>query len=256
MSARDQLEPAFILHRRPYRESSLLVEMLMPSRGRVGVVARGARGARSRWRGVLEPFRGVLVSLGGRGELHTLTGAEPVGPPPRLNGTRLASAFYLSELVIRLVRRDDPSEALFAAYSLAIEGLSTGAAEARTLRLFEKHLLATQGYGMGLEQRADGRELRADAWYRYVPGNGLEVGRHGDADSCSGEAVMALASESEVAGDELFLQARRITTAALAPLLGGRPLQSRDLYRGMRQRAANAADATPDSPLDESTRTR
>ncbi|WP_301289423.1 DNA repair protein RecO [Natronocella acetinitrilica] len=238
MTNQAPLEPAYVLHRRAYRETSLLIELLSPSRGRVGVVARGARGPKSRWRGTLEPFQSLFVSLGGRGELATLRRAEPAGRRLTLPAERLASAFYVNELIMRLLRRNDPAAEVFAAYAEVVGGLVDSTRdEAQLLRCFELQLLRLLGYGLSLEQTALGQPVDPAAWYRYRPEVGLEAATGNAADVCRGDAVLAL-----IAGDPvdpgLYRQARRITAAALAPLLGHRPLESRRLQRSRPSTAA------------------
>jgi DNA repair protein RecO (recombination protein O) len=105
---RISLQPAYILHSRPYRESSLLLEAMGREHGRIGLVARGARGARSRWKNMLQPFRPLLLSWTQRGELGTLTGADQVASPPALAGESLFCGLYANELMIRFLQRSDP----------------------------------------------------------------------------------------------------------------------------------------------------
>ena len=237
MNPHDSLEAAFVLHRRAYRESSLLVELLTASRGRVGAVARGARGARSRWRGILEPFQALLVGFAGRGELATLRHAETADRPPRLAGTSLASAFYMNELLLRVLRRDDACPEVFAAYAAGLQALTDGQGEARALRLLEMRLLHSLGYGLTLRRTAGGEAIRHHGWYRYIPGEGLEEVSTADPRCCPGSVILALADEESLADETVYLQAKCITGAAIAPLLGDRPLESRSLYRQQQRRS-------------------
>lgn len=137
------VQPAWVLHRRPWSESSLIVELFSRDFGRIGAVARGGRNSR-RWRGLLEPFSPVLASWQGRGELRSLVAAEPDGARPALAGAALASGFYLNELLLRLLRRDDPHPELHPLYGDTLNRLPDEAA----LRGFECRLLEALGYGL------------------------------------------------------------------------------------------------------------
>lgn len=235
----DQPSPAWVVHRRPYRDTSLLLELLTEQHGRIGAVARGARAQKSRWRGVLEPFQPVLVAWRGRGELATLTAAESRGRPLRFQGTRLAAAFYLSELVLRLLRREDPEPDIFAAYGGALLSLAAAnTAEDVPLRQFEKHLLDALGYGLLLDTTADGQSaVEPGQTYRYELEYGpVPVAPDGSGLVISGEALLALAqAQYDDAG--LRAEMQRLTSAALRLYIGDRPLQSRALYQSLRRRS-------------------
>ena len=127
------LQPAYVLHQRPYRESSLLLEVFSRDYGRLGLVARAAKRARSPWRGLLQQFRQLLLSWSGRGELMTLAGAELADSGPSLTGRGLLSGFYLNELLMRLVQRNDPHPTLFEAYRSALVGLVAAGREEAVL---------------------------------------------------------------------------------------------------------------------------
>ena len=157
------MQPAFVLHRRAYRESSLLVELLTRDAGRIGVVARGAR--RRRGSTPLEPFAELLVRWGGRGELGQLHAAERAGRSPGLAGAALYSGFYLNELLVRLLRRHDPHPEIYTGYAATLDALATTSADGveALLRLFECRLLDACGYGMELCVEVDNGPS-ADRW--------------------------------------------------------------------------------------------
>lgn len=232
---RAQLEPAYVLHRRPYRETSLLVEALTREHGRIGLVARGARGERSRLRGTLQPFVPLLLSWSGQRELMSLTGAECVeGETPRgeLPGRALLSGFYLNELLIRLLPRLDPHPAIYDAYVEALAGLARLEVEEAVLRVFEKRLLASLGYGLVLGGAdCTGKPLDPEGTYRYQVETGAIPG------DSSGEGVMVqgatlLAVAEERAGDQRSArEAKRLMRYVLQHYLGDRPLESRSLFR-------------------------
>lgn len=228
------LQPAFVLHRRPYRETSLLVELLTRDDGRVGVVARGAR--RRRGAPPLEPFVEFQVHWHGRGDLGQLLAAESVAPPRRLLGAALYSGFYLNELLLRLLRRHDPHPELYADYAAALAALEATAAAGLepVLRLFECRLLEACGYGLQLrEEAAGGTPLEPATLYRYEPERGpiAVTGAGRDGLLVHGQALLALAAGRLEATRDLR-ELKRLLRALLAPHLGPRPLTSRELFRG------------------------
>ncbi|MGY3038560.1 DNA repair protein RecO (recombination protein O) [Rhodanobacter sp. TND4EL1] len=166
---RIEQQPAYVLHARPYRETSLLLECLSREHGRLGVVARGVRGERARLRRAqLEPFQALSMDLLLRGEMATLTSVETVGISTRLNGDAGLAGLYLNELVVRLTGRQDPSPALFDAYALTLQRLASEPSLAWTLRRFERDLLESTGYGLQLQyDSVSGDSLEAGASYRY-----------------------------------------------------------------------------------------
>lgn len=229
---RADLTPAYVLHTRPYRETSMLVEVFAREHGRVGLVARGARSGRSRLRGVLRPFLPLLVSWTGRGELGTLTGAEADGRARLAGGAMLAGGFYLNELLIRLLARHDPHAALYDAYDRTLWRMAAPASAEPALRLFEKHLLAELGYALVLEREAGGAPVRADRWYHYHLENGpVAVERPAEGMlSVRGATLLAMARE-DFSDPRVLTEAKRLNRAALSRYLGGRALRSRELWR-------------------------
>ncbi len=224
-------EPALTLHHRPYRDTSALVELVTPGYGRVGVVARGARRPKSALRVALGPFRPLSVAWSGRGELRTLRHAEAVGPPVFPTGRRLLGLYYMNELILRLTARDDPHPGIFHAYTDALASILNGQPDSSCLRAFELRLLDGLGYGLNLSEEATtGRPVDPEASYRFVPGEGLvplPVGAEPDS-AVRGRTALALAGGDEL-GTEDLESARRLLRAALAPLLGERPLRTRAL---------------------------
>ncbi len=232
-----QLQAAFVIHQRPFRNTSAIVEVFSEQHGRLGLLARGLRAPRSRWRGVLQPYQGLLLSWRGRGELPTLSQAEISGPCCLFQGRRLFSALYLNELLLRLTHRHDPMPELFTCYRQALLALQEGD-EATVLRLFERDLLKHIGYELVLDQTADdGALLEPDERYQYRPGHGLV--RSQDPQAFAGEALLAFAAgrlDSAASRD----CARRLMRQVLAPLLAGKPLHSRLLYADYRRRTARS----------------
>jgi len=190
-------QPAYVLHLRPYRETSLLLECLTREHGRLGVVARGVRRERSRLpRAQLEPLQLLSLDLLLRGELATLVGAESGSVPVRLTGDAGLAGLYLNELVVRLTGRQDPLPALFDAYAQTLPRLAASDAVAWTLRRFERDLLQAIGYGLSLEVEADSDEpLQPDRWYRFHVEQGALPCAPGTPRAVPGSALLALAHD-------------------------------------------------------------
>jgi DNA repair protein RecO (recombination protein O) len=207
---RVDLEPAFVLHQRRYGETSQLLEVLSLAHGRVGLVARGARRQRSPWLGLLHPFRPVLLSWVGGGDLATLRAAEADGPPWALSGTRLYCGFYLNELCLRLLQRHCPCPTIHGLYGEALTGLAdwlgeAGArragAEEPLLRRFELRLLAELGYGLPLAP-PPGTGWEPTRIYHFVHEHGPEPQAPAGVPSLpvSGRTLIALAGTLAAGG--------------------------------------------------------
>jgi DNA repair protein RecO (recombination protein O) len=234
---RVELEPGYILHHRPFRDTSVLLETFSRLHGRVGLVARGARGPRSRLRGVLQPFRPLLMSWQLRGELGTLTAAEPgtVANLAPAGGDALMALYYLNELVLRLTARLDPHPELYDGYAHAVSAVVAGGPVAPNLRLFEKRLLDALGYGLDLGRDVAGMALDPAATYRYDPATGLAPCRPEAAGALLGASLLALAGD-RLAEPRALLDARRLLREALDVHLDGRPLKTREILSQLRGR--------------------
>ena len=191
---RIEQQPAYVLHARPYRETSLLLECLTREHGRLGVVARGVRGERSRLRRAqLEPFQSLTLDLLLRGDMATLTAVEPVGTPRRLPGNSGLAGLYLNELVVRLTERQDPMPPLFDAYAQTLTRLAGGESMAWSLRRFERDLLQAIGYGLQLQHELEtGEPLLPAATYRYQAEHGAVRCSAGCAQALLGRDLLAL----------------------------------------------------------------
>lgn len=224
---RVQLEPCWLLSARPYSETSLLVEAFSERHGRIGLVAKGARGAKSRHRALLQPLRPLLLSWTQRGELAALTGVEANGPPPGLAGERLFYGWYLNELLLRLLHRQDPHPDAYRAYGEALAALPGAEAEF-ALRLFEKALLADIGYGLDIPEDID-PALR----YLYSEQEGFQPSARGH---CSGRALIALRDGQPAGEGEWRTELRRLMRERVRRQLGGRELETAKLLRQLRAR--------------------
>jgi DNA repair protein RecO (recombination protein O) len=233
---RVNLQPAYVIHRRPYRDSSALLDVFTAEYGRISLVARGAnrqsrRGSNS---ALLQPFTPLLVSYSGRLELKTLVAAEPAPGRVVLGGDRLFSGLYINELLVRLFHRNDAHARLFAAYTAALQALGGVTLVDTVLRRFELALLEELGYGLDLEvDYTSGQRIREDQWYRYEPECGL-VACAGDSHSrgtaFSGAELLVMAAGE--LGGSVRLAAKRLLRQALAVHLGEKPLRSRELFLG------------------------
>lgn len=226
---RVQLEPAWVLRASAYGDTSQLVEALTQHHGRVGLVARGARAARSKLRGLLQPFHPLLLSWTESGDLGTLTGAEAAGAAVALPGETVFSGWYLNELLLRLLQRHDAHAEIFEAYGRALSKL-VGATEA-ALRGFELRLLAELGFGLDLPE-----DLDAGLNYRYASGQGAVPVAADFAAAVPGSALIALRDEQLQRPEDLRV-ARRLLSGALAEHLGDRPLATATMLRDLRRRS-------------------
>lgn len=228
------LQPAFVLHCRPYRETSLIIDLFTRDYGRVAVVARGVRSSKSRLKPILQPFVPLLVSWHGKGELMTLSAAEGQGAPFWLQGECLLSAFYLNELLVRVLHKYDSYPKLYTIYHETLIELQRDKLEQKTLRIFEKKLLEELGYGLQLQYHIpEGKPFNAELSYSFYPEQGFELTPESKNNVQSrvflGSSLLALASES-LDCPEVLRDAKRLMRLAFAPLLGSQPLHSRKLF--------------------------
>lgn len=234
---RQQDELAFVLHSHPFRETSLLLDVYSRSHGRLAIVARGARRPRSALRGVLMNFQPLRLSWFGKGEVRTLHSAEWQGGQPYLQGTALMCGFYLNELLINLLARDDAHEQLFDYYRATLYRLAHERDHAATLRCFEKHLLQELGYALQLETEAASRApVVAEACYRYQVERGA-LPDDGDARSglrISGKTLLAMAAD-DYTDTMVAQQSKQLMRMLINHHLGGRVLHTRELIKDLQK---------------------
>lgn len=223
---------AFVLHGRPYSETSLLLDLFSESDGRVRVLAKGARARRSSLKGSLQPFTPLLARWSGRGEVKTLRNAEPVSLALPLSGIMLYSGLYVNELLIRVLEHETNYSALFFDYLDCLRLLASQQASPEpALRRFELALLGNLGYGVDFLHCAGSGEPVADTMtYRYREEKGFIASLVVDNNSFTGYELRALASR-EFPDPATLRAAKRFTRIALKPYLGGKPLKSRELFR-------------------------
>ena len=223
-------EPAFVLHARAWRETSLLVEVLSAEHGRVGLVARGVQGPKRHvLRAALQPLQSIRFDGVQRGELAQLTSAEAVDAAPLLHGDAAMAAFYINELCLRLAPRHDPQAELHAAYARLRERLRAAEPLAWTLRRFERDLLEALGSGFDYASDGDGAAIDPAARYRLEPEHGARrvLGeRAGERrESATGRALQALGDDRLPNGEDLA-SLRLPLRGVLLHHLGGRGLKS------------------------------
>lgn len=240
---------ALVLHSIAWRETSLIVEVFTRDHGRLGLIAKGARRPRSALRGLLQPFQPLELRWSGKGELRNLIGAEWTGGLASLSGATIMPGFYLNELMVRLIPRDDAHPTLFDDY-LATLGLLAKNAEGAhreltepILRRFECNLLREMGYAPAFDRETHegGARVDPDGLYRVDPQLGIHriVGATPEADAVHGTTLLALANAGEsieqavhaLEDPEIANESKRLLRRLLGHHLGEDPLHSREVMR-------------------------
>jgi len=223
---RIELEPAYVLHARPFGDTSLLLEVFTPHHGRLGLVAKGARAPKSKKRALLQVLQPLLLSWQQRGELGTLTALEAASSPVALAGESLFCAWYANELLMKLLPRGDERAALFVAYANLLPRLVHDPEAG--LRAFECALLQELGVGLGLDE-----EIAPTARYAYHAGQGLNSAAPDEPGSIAGATLIALRDDAPYS-DIAKKESRQLLRSVLRELLGGRSLESAQLLRELR----------------------
>ena len=224
------LHYAYILHQRPYRESSLLIDIFSRDQGRRRLVAKGVRGGKRSKAGLLQAYQPLLLSWVGRSELQTLTQSETAGERHTLPADRNICGLYLNELLLRLTAIHDPSPMLFMHYEQALAALAAGEQAEIVLRLFEKHMLEQIGYGLSLSHDADtGLAITVEQAYYYQAESGLHQWRPTMREmKISGRSLQQLAAETDFDTQSLQ-EIKQMMRGVLQHFLGDKPLKSRQL---------------------------
>ena len=234
---RVSLHPAFILHTRPYRNTSKLLEIFSQDYGRCTLVARGARKGQSRIHASLIPFVPLLMSWQGGGEVQTLTGAETEKSPLSISGKQLLNGFYLNELLLRLLPKGDPHVQIYSAYEKTLADMAISHGEEVVLRNFERLILTELGYGLLLDCDAEtGEEIDANSMYCYDFEKGPVHATTGYSNGVMirGKTLLAL-NNSNLDQPDILKEAKMFMRMAIAQHLGDKPLKSRELYLQQRQ---------------------
>lgn len=237
MSSRRRIdrEAAFVLHTHPYSETSLLVETFSRTHGRLPLVAKGARRQGSSLRGALLAFQPLTIAWAGRGEVRTLVRCEWHGGHPLPRGEALLCGFYVNELLLRLLPREDPHERLFDHYALAVAQLAEGAPGGPVLRAFERRLLQELGYALTLDRDvSSGAAVEPGQVYRYEPEHGpvpvLNGAAADDPRVVSGRVLLALAQD-DYSDPATAAAARQLMRALIDHRLDRQTLHSRAIFR-------------------------
>jgi DNA repair protein RecO (recombination protein O) len=233
---RVQEQPAFILHHRPFRDTSQLLDIISRDHGKLALVARGSRGAKSRLRGILRPFQALRLSWFIRSDLGTLTGAEIDAAPLSLTGDALLSAYYVNELVLNFLHRHDSQPEIFDTYTRTVTALACSGELAANLRVFEIELLRLLGYALNLDlDAATHQPLDARKFYEYRLEQGpVRVDRQSGPMVFGGNILCGIAAGRF--DDPVVLKAAgRLLREVISHHLDGKELKSRkvllDLHR-------------------------
>jgi DNA repair protein RecO (recombination protein O) len=238
MSAKQRVDGAlaFLLHTHPYSESSLILEIFARQQGRMALLARGARRPRSALRGVLLGFAPLELAWFGAGEVKTLAKAEWLGGLPMLSGHNLLLGYYLNELLIALLPREDPHPELFDAYVEAVSALSRGEGDTIQLRRFEHRLLRELGYDHALHLRADkGGAVSAEERYVVLAGQGptpvddLDLREDTLPSIVCGQTLLDMAA-GNYSHPRTRTESKTVMRQLIAHYLGARPLHSRRIF--------------------------
>ncbi|MDJ0813668.1 MAG: DNA repair protein RecO [Woeseiaceae bacterium] len=235
---RVQQQAAFVLHHRPFRDSSQILDVFSREHGKLAVVARGSRGARSKLKGVLRPFMPLSMSWVIKSDLGTLTGAEVNGAPLRLTGEALLSGYYVNELVLHFLHRHDPQPEVFDVYAGTIEALATsGAGIAAILRQFEMALLRHSGYALNLDHEwGTSNDLDPASYYDYRVEQGAVAVSRDEGPLVFAGATLAGIAQQRFDDQDILRAANRLMREVIAFHLGGKELRSRKVLLEMRRK--------------------
>lgn len=232
-------QPAYVLHSYPFRETSLIVEVFTRDFGRMALLARGARRPRAAIRGLLMAFQPLELGWAGKGEVLTLMKAEWQGGQPLLTGQALFCGYYLNELMMHLLPREDAHEKLFARYGEMLQRLAAdpaGKVREADLRRFEKALLQELGYGLTLDRDADGQPVAAEAFYTYRMEQGPARLPHeaAAAQVVRGKTLLDLAAE-DFSDPRTRAEAKALMRLLMAYYLAGKELETRKIFKELQE---------------------
>ncbi|MDH5300481.1 MAG: DNA repair protein RecO [Gammaproteobacteria bacterium] len=224
---RVELQTAVVIHQRPFKNTSAIVDFFTRDYGRMAAVVQGAKREKSKWRGLIQPFQLLQISWQGRGELPKLIAAESLGQIHFLTGEALFSALYVNELLMRLLQKHDAMPVLFDQYLRTIEQL-LAENSVESLRCFELCLLQCLGYELPLQYEAGSDvPIEPDRYYRLVIGEGF-VASEVATMAIAGSSLLAIARK-DFSSPQVAKDAKYIVRMALQRLLGDKPLKSREL---------------------------
>lgn len=229
-------QPGFVLHSYPYKETSLIIDMFTREHGRVGLVAKGAKRPFSKLRGVLQTFQPLSVSWSGKSELRTLIDAEWVGGMLPLERTALLCGFYLNELLVKLLARDDRHPALFDHYVSTLNQLAHGEPAQIVLRKFERALLKETGVAADLGRCTTSRSpVEPAGAYVVDPERGARAAGAGEVwPVVLGKTLLDMERE-DYTDPATQAQSKQLMRFLLAHHLGGQPLNTRQILIDLMQ---------------------
>lgn len=240
---RVQQQPAFVLHQRPFRDTSLLVDVFSRDHGKIALVARGARSQKSRLKPLLRPFMPLRLAWVLRTDLGTLTGAEIDGQPVSLTGDALLSGYYVNELILHFLHRHDAQPEVFEAYSQTVGSLAGTEVPAPALRTFEIELLRLLGYAVNFDHDAVTHEdIEPLANYEYRAEQGpVKVARDDGPMVFSGNRLIAI-REHRLDDPDVLRDASRLLRGVITHHLDGKELKSRKVLVDLHRSRAKIAD--------------
>lgn len=232
-------QPAYVLHTYPFRETSLIVEVFSRDFGRMALLARGARRPRAAIRGLLMAFQPLEIGWAGKGEVLTLMKAEWQGGQPLLSGEALFCGYYLNELLMHLLPREDAHEYLFSRYTQMLVRLAvdpSGKVREADLRSFEKSLLQELGYGLTLTHDSDARAIDPEAFYAYRMEQGPVRLEHGEAapQVVLGKTLIDLEGE-DFTDPRSRHEAKALMRTLMAYYLAGKELETRKIFKELQE---------------------
>ncbi|MCC2617787.1 DNA repair protein RecO [Aestuariibacter halophilus] len=235
MSVQDSAIDAWVLHRRPYRETSLLVDLFSRQWGKMTLVCKGVRGSKSDKKSLLQPFQPLSVNLYGRHELKNLRSVESLGPRLALREQALFCGMYMNELLNRVLLPQVAQDALYAQYEHSLLSLAQSAPLQPLLREFEWVLLEDLGYGFDWQHDAEtGTEIDPGQTYTYMAQQGFVVAGTGAHARWQGQLLLDVAERRW--GPDSLRCAKQVMRLALHPLIGDKPLKSRELFIQLERR--------------------
>ena len=236
MSKTLSLTPAFILHRKPFSDNSLIIDFFTLHHGRMTCIAKGVKQGKSRKTAILQPFIPLMINFSGRGEVKTLRECESVENPLNLRDVSLYSAYYINELLLRFLQKNEPHETVFASYAQLLKQLFERVDSTELLlRQFEISLLAELGYGLQLSCTADhAAPLEPDKSYIYEPERGaIEISSNAAQVNgkpvISGKTLLAM-RQSELTEQNHITECKKLMRYLIQHLLGGYTFKSREFF--------------------------
>jgi DNA repair protein RecO (recombination protein O) len=222
-------QPVYVLHTYPFKETSLVVELFSKQFGRIAAIAKGARRPRSTMRGMLQSFQLLSGAWSGKNELKTLHSLDWNSGLTLIRGEALMCGFYMNELLLRLLPREDAHETLFEYYTNTMQTLADGSDLATTLRRFELKLLQEMGYAVPLLTDENGQKVEVEKTYRYEAEYGAcELTSTRNGVQLSGKTLLDMADD-DYSDSFTQSQSKQLMRYLLAHYLGDKPLHTRQL---------------------------